>query len=73
MLWLRRGRERVIRFVMNYENLDFVSAAKKLAERAGIRIVEAGDERGGSARVTTCGGGCSRCTRRRRSFFTINC
>jgi DNA primase len=31
----------VIRFVMNYENLDFVSAAKKLAERAGIRIVEA--------------------------------
>jgi len=28
----------VIRFVMNYENLDFVSAAKKLAERAGIRI-----------------------------------
>jgi DNA primase len=28
----------VIRFVMNYENLDFVGAAKKLAERAGIRI-----------------------------------
>jgi DNA primase len=28
----------VIRFVMNYENLDFVAAAKKLAERAGIRI-----------------------------------
>lgn len=28
----------VIRFVMNYENLDFISAAKKLAERAGIRI-----------------------------------
>jgi DNA primase len=26
---------------MSYENLDFVSAAKKLAERAGIRIVEA--------------------------------
>jgi len=31
----------VIRFVMTYENLDFVSAAKKLAERAGIRLVEA--------------------------------
>jgi DNA primase len=31
----------VIRFVMTYENLDFVSAAKKLAERAGIKIVEA--------------------------------
>src|SRR5260221_13651227 len=31
----------VIRFVMNYENLDFVSAAKKLAERAGIKIIEA--------------------------------
>jgi DNA primase len=31
----------VIRFVMNYENLDFVSAAKKLADRAGIKIVEA--------------------------------
>ena len=30
-----------IRFVMSYENLDFVSAAKKLAERAGIKIVEA--------------------------------
>jgi DNA primase len=29
-----------IRFVMTYENLDFVSAAKKLAERAGIKIVE---------------------------------
>lgn len=28
----------VIRFVMNYENLDFISAAKKLAERAGIRL-----------------------------------
>jgi DNA primase len=28
----------VIRFVMNYENLDFVGAAKKLAERAGIKI-----------------------------------
>ncbi len=28
----------VIRFVMNYENLDFISAAKKLAERAGIKI-----------------------------------
>ncbi|MEP6671866.1 MAG: DNA primase [Chthoniobacter sp.] len=31
----------VIRFVMNYENLDFVAAAKKLAERAGIEIVQA--------------------------------
>lgn len=31
----------VIRFVMTYENLDFVSAAKKLADRAGIKIVEA--------------------------------
>jgi len=28
----------VIRFVMTYENLDFVGAAKKLAERAGIKI-----------------------------------
>ncbi len=27
-----------IRFVMTYESLDFVAAAKKLAERAGIRI-----------------------------------
>ncbi|MGB8167116.1 MAG: DNA primase [Chthoniobacteraceae bacterium] len=31
----------VIRFVMTYENLDFISAAKKLADRAGIKIVEA--------------------------------
>ena len=30
----------VIRFVMNYENLDFVAAAKKLAERANIKIEE---------------------------------
>jgi DNA primase len=30
----------VIRFVMSYENLDFVAAARKLAERAGIKIVE---------------------------------
>ena len=29
-----------IRFVMQYENLDFVSAARKLAERANIRIEE---------------------------------
>jgi DNA primase len=29
-----------IRFVMMYENLGFVDAAKKLAERAGIRIEE---------------------------------
>ena len=29
-----------IRFVMQYENLDFISAARKLAERAGIRIEE---------------------------------
>lgn len=28
----------VIRFVQSYENLDFVAAAKKLAERAGIKI-----------------------------------
>ena len=31
----------VIRFVMSYENLDFVAAAKKLAERAGIKLVDA--------------------------------
>lgn len=30
----------VFRFVMDYEHLEFVAAAKKLAERAGIRIVE---------------------------------
>jgi DNA primase len=30
----------VIRFVMTYENLDFVAAAKKLAERANIKIEE---------------------------------
>ena len=29
-----------IRFVMTYESLDFVAAAKKLAERVGIKIVE---------------------------------
>lgn len=30
----------VFRFVMEYENIDFPSAARKLAERAGIKIVE---------------------------------
>ncbi len=30
----------VIRFVMMYEKLDFVAAAKKLAARAGIRVIE---------------------------------
>ena len=30
----------VFRFVMDYEHIDFVAAAKKLAERAGIRIIE---------------------------------
>src|SRR5678815_4366464 len=30
----------VFRFVMMYENLEFLPAAKKLAERAGIRIEE---------------------------------
>ncbi len=29
-----------IRFVMQYENLEFLAAARKLAERAGIRIEE---------------------------------
>src|SRR6187399_2262152 len=30
----------VFRFVMDYEHIDFVTAAKKLADRAGIRVVE---------------------------------
>ncbi|HEY5753664.1 MAG TPA: DNA primase [Chthoniobacterales bacterium] len=30
----------VFRFIMAYENLDFVSAVKRLAERAGIPLVE---------------------------------
>jgi len=30
----------VFRFVMDYEHVDFLTAAKKLADRAGIRIVE---------------------------------
>lgn len=31
----------VFRFVMDYEHIEFMAAARKLAERAGIRIVEA--------------------------------
>jgi DNA primase len=42
----------VIRFVMNYENLDFVTAAKKLAERAGIKLVEAEMSAEDTARFT---------------------
>lgn len=30
----------VFRFVMNYENVDFPTAAKRLADRAGIQIIE---------------------------------
>jgi DNA primase len=30
----------VFRFVMDYEHIDFVTAAKKLADRVGIRVVE---------------------------------
>src|SRR3954468_14956146 len=30
----------VFRFVMDYEHLDFGEAVRKLAERAGIRVVE---------------------------------
>jgi DNA primase len=30
----------VFRFVMDYEHIDFPAAARKLAERAGIRIIE---------------------------------
>ena len=42
----------VIRFVMTYENLDFVSAAKKLAERAGIKLIEQEMSAEDSARYT---------------------
>ncbi len=42
----------VIRFVMTYENLDFVTAARKLAERAGIQIVETAMTAEDGARVT---------------------
>jgi DNA primase len=37
---------------MNYENLDFISAAKKLAERAGVKIIEAEMSADDSARFT---------------------
>ena len=42
----------VIRFVMDYEKVDFVTAAKKLADRAGIRIVEQEMSAEDLARVT---------------------
>ena len=42
----------VIRFVMNYENLDFIAATKKLAERAGIKLVEAEMSAEDTARFT---------------------
>lgn len=42
----------VFRFVMDYEHVDFVTAAKKLAERAGIRIVEQEMSTEDAARVT---------------------
>ena len=42
----------VFRFVMDYEHVDFVTAAKKLAERAGIRIVEQEMSAEDAARVT---------------------
>ena len=42
----------VFRFVMDYEHVDFVTAAKKLADRAGIRIVEQEMSAEDAARVT---------------------
>ncbi len=44
----------VFRFVMDYEHVDFPAAARKLAERAGIRIVEerADDDRQHETRRT---------------------
>ena len=42
----------VFRFVMDYEHIDFVTAAKKLADRAGIRIVEQEMSAEDAARVT---------------------
>ncbi len=42
----------VIRFVMNYENLDFIGAAKKLADRAGIKIIESEMSAEDNARFT---------------------
>ena len=42
----------VFRFVMDYEHVDFVTAAKKLADRAGIRIVEQEMSAEDLARVT---------------------
>ncbi len=44
----------VFRFVMDYEHIDFPAAARKLAERAGIRIIEErlDDDRQHAARRT---------------------
>ena len=42
----------MFRFVMDYEHIDFVAAAKKLADRAGIRIVEQEMSAEDLARVT---------------------
>jgi DNA primase len=44
----------VFRFVMDYEHIDFPAAARKLAERAGIRIIEerADEDRQHEARRT---------------------
>ena len=42
----------VFRFVQEYEHVDFVTAAKKLADRAGIRIVEQEMSAEDAARVT---------------------
>ena len=42
----------VFRFVQEYEHVDFVTAVKKLADRAGIRIVEQEMSAEDAARVT---------------------
>ena len=62
-----------IRFVQSYENLDFVAAAKKLAERAGHSDRRDGDECRRIRRDTGCGAACWRCMRRRRNSFTRSC
>ena len=43
----------VFKFVMKYENLDFISAVRRLAERAGIRLEFDESESGGAGRAAT--------------------
>ena len=63
----------VFRFVMDYEHLDFPSAVRRLAQRAGSSRRRRGREARRTIAVMRCANDCSHCTPRRPPGFTTTC